>query len=1051
MRKTITKIIMFLFIVGIGMSGFSGSVHAEASTNEASAHQSVSISKERIYGNDRIETSLKISQSGWKNGSDIVVIAQGYGYADALCAGPLAKKYNAPIILSKQDGLSDETVSELKRLKASKAFVIGGKASLSDNVESELKNIGISNVERLEGATRYETSVKVAESLGNVDSIVVASGNGYADSLSIAPIASKKGIPILLSQKDSLPDVIENYIKKVNVSKSYVIGGTSAISDNIKSSLPNAQRIGGSTRFETNLAVLQSFKSDFNFSNIYLAEGNGTIGNEFADALSGSALAAKKSAPIVLVYNTIDTDTADFIKSNMSKDTVLTALGGTLVVPDTILNGIEDLFNGKTPDSGVGNPTTPITPVKPINPTSDKLHVSFVIDGYKGNIINETNLEAAKGESVYDLLKSTLDSNGIKFINKGSSAGNTGANVYISSIDGETEFDRPRGNGKTNQSGWKYSVNGTFPNHGCGVEYINNDNEKIHWIYVVGAWDETQFRDVDSITINKTDLTLNTNQTENLTASLSPSNATDKDVTWESSDKTVATVDSSGKVTAVNSGTATITASSIDNTKKFRNYTLKSASCKVTVKSNGNNPVPISVTGITLDKTSASITEGDALQLTAAVTPDNATNTKVDWSSSDSKVAAVDENGKVTAVKAGIATITVVSEDNNDTKSQCIVTINSKEQQEVKVTGITLDKTKTVAVGGTLQLKASVQPDNATDKNVNWSSSDKTIAAVDGKGMVTGVKEGTATITAVTEDGNKTAACTITVKNSQTKDYTSSINNLINGISSSITSDNCDDWIALGLNKTGNQVPKDYLSKLQDRITNNTKGGVLDLGLPTEYERTTLAVLAAGGDPTNISGQNLIEKMCNSDMDSQGINAYVFGLIALDSKNFKVPDNAKWTRDALIKAILNNKTKDGGWSYAGDSADPDMTGMAISALAPYYSTNSDVKSAVDAAVETLSKIQKDDGGFVSCGIENSESSAQVIIGLCANGIDPTTDSRFVRNGKNPMDSLLSFATSDNKGFGHTDTSLNGMSTEQGLEAVAAYNLFKSKGGSLYKF
>ncbi|OAA92076.1 cell wall-binding repeat-containing protein [Clostridium ljungdahlii] len=965
MKKIITKIIMFLFIVGIGMSGFSGSVHAEASTNEVSAQQSVNINKDRIYGNDRIETSLKISQSGWKNGSSTVVIAQGYGYADALCAGPLAKKYNAPIILSKQDGLSDETVSELKRLKASKAFVIGGKASLSDNVESELKNIGINDVERLEGATRYETSVKIAESLGNsVNSIVIASGNGYADSLSIAPIASKKGMPILLSQKDSLPDVVKNYIKKVNVNKSYVIGGTNSISDNITNSLSNVQRIGGSNRFETNLAVLQNFKSDFDFSNVYIAEGNGTSGNEFADALSGSALAAEKSAPVVLVYNTISTDTANFIKSNMSKDTVLTALGGTLVVPNTILNGIEDLFNGKTPDSGIGNPTAPTTPTNPItptNPTSDQLHVSLVIDGYKGNIINETNLEASKGESVYDLLKSTLDSKGIKFVNKGTGGSTTGASVYISSIDGETEFDRPRGNGQTNQSGWKYSVDGTFPNHGCGVEYINNDNEKIHWIYVVGAWDETQFRDVDSITLNKTDLTLNANQTESLTATVSPSNATDKNVTWESSDKTVATVDSNGKVTAINSGTATITASSIDNTKGFRNYTPQSDSCKVTVKSNGNIPSSISVTGITLDKTG------------------------------------------------------------------------------------------TVAVGGTLQLKALVQPDNATDKNVNWSSSDKTIAAVDGKGLVTGIKEGTATITAATEDENKTAACTITVKNSQTKDYTSSINNLINGISSIITSDNCDDWIALGLNKTGNQVPKDYLSKLQDRITSNTKGGVLDLGRPTEYERTTLAVLAAGGDPTNISGQNLIEKMCNSDMDSQGINAYVFGLIALDSKNFKVPDNAKWTRDALIKVILNNKTKDGGWSYAGDSADPDMTGMAISALAPYYSTNSDVKSAVDVAVNTLSKIQKDDGGFVSCGIENSESSAQVIIGLCANGIDPTTDSRFVRNGKNPMDSLLSFATSDNKGFGHTDTSLNGMSTEQGLEAVAAYNLFKSKGGSLYKF
>lgn len=218
-------------------------------------------------------------------------------------------------------------------------------------------------------------------------------------------------MPILLSQKDSLPDVVKNYIKKVNVNKSYVIGGTNSISDNIANALSNVQRIGGSNRFETNLAVLQNFKSDFDFSNVYIAEGNGTNGNEFADALSGSALAAEKSAPVVLVYNTISTDTANFVKSNMSKDTVLTALGGTLVVPDTILNGIEDLFNGKTPDSGIGNPTTATTTTTttiPTNPTSDQLHVSLAIDGYKGNIINETNLEVSKESQFMTCLKALL-------------------------------------------------------------------------------------------------------------------------------------------------------------------------------------------------------------------------------------------------------------------------------------------------------------------------------------------------------------------------------------------------------------------------------------------------------------------------------------------------------------------------------------------------------------------------------------------------------------------------------------------------------------------
>jgi putative cell wall-binding protein len=382
MKKIISKCTTLLFMIGIALSGFGSQVNAD--TN---------VSKNRICGNDRIETSLKISQDGWKDGSST---AQGYGYADALCAGPLAKKYNAPIILSKQDGLSDETVSELKRLKASKAFVIGGTASLSNNVDSELKNMGINDVERIGGTTRYETSVKIAESLGSVDSIVVASGNGYADSLSIAPIASKKGMPILLSQKDSLPDIDTEYIKKVNVNKSYVIGGTGAISDNVKSSLPNAQRIGGSTRFETNLAVLENFKSDLDFSNVYVAEGDGPNGNEFADALSGSALAAQKSAPLVLMYNSLNSNVEDFIKSNISNKTVFTALGGTKVVPDNAVDNIIAAYNqansGKnTHSSGGSSGGSSSGGYTPVIDSSGNLSLNSANQTYDGNISGNKN------------------------------------------------------------------------------------------------------------------------------------------------------------------------------------------------------------------------------------------------------------------------------------------------------------------------------------------------------------------------------------------------------------------------------------------------------------------------------------------------------------------------------------------------------------------------------------------------------------------------------------------------------------------------------------
>jgi putative cell wall-binding protein len=355
-----------------------------------------------------------------------VVIAQGYGYADALCAAPLAKKYNAPIILSGQDALSSDTISEIKRLKAKQAFVIGGTGSLSVNVESQLKSLGISDVERLGGADRYETSVKIAQKLENTDNIVIASGEGYADSLSIAPIAAARGMPILLTGNNSLPSAVDSYIKGIEVNKTYVIGGTAVVSDSLKNSLPNAQRLGGATRFDTNLAVLQNFKSEFNFDNVCIAEGDGPNGDEFADALSGAALAAQKSAPLVLVYKTMTSAALDFIVGNMSGKTVVTALGGTSVVPDEIVKGVVDDYSKANPNpgnsgsggSGGGGSTTPVqqdTKLVDIDGT-DNGGLSLTIAETADKVINIQ----ASGKSASDNITITLydESGNLKYINQ---------------------------------------------------------------------------------------------------------------------------------------------------------------------------------------------------------------------------------------------------------------------------------------------------------------------------------------------------------------------------------------------------------------------------------------------------------------------------------------------------------------------------------------------------------------------------------------------------------------------------------------------------------
>lgn len=251
---------------------------------------------------------------------------------------------------------------------------------------------------------------------------------------------------------------------------------------------------------------------------------------------------------------------------------------------------------------------------------------------------------------------------------------------------------------------------------------------------------------VTGVTLNKTELALVVGGSETLTATVAPENATNKTVKWTSSDQKIATVDESGKVTAVAAGTATVTATTEDGGK--------TAACKVTVTG-------VPVTGVTLNKTTLALTAGKSETLTATVAPENAANKAVKWTSSDTKVATVDQSGKVTAVAAGNATVTVTTEDGGKTAS-CAVTVTAAA---VKVTGVTLDPASLeLTEGDTAKLSATVKPDNATNKGVTWSVSPAGIVTVGADGTVTALKEGAATVTVTTSDGGFKAECAVTVK-----------------------------------------------------------------------------------------------------------------------------------------------------------------------------------------------------------------------------------------------------------------------------------------------
>ena len=174
----------------------------------------------------------------------------------------------------------------------------------------------------------------------------------------------------------------------------------------------------------------------------------------------------------------------------------------------------------------------------------------------------------------------------------------------------------------------------------------------------------------------------------------------------------------------------------------------------------GGGSQTVAVTGVSLSKTSLTLAEGGSETLTATVAPTNATNKAISWKSSDTGVATVDNSGKVTAVKAGSATITVTTTDGSKTAT-CSVTVTSKT---ISVTGVTLDKTELELVEGeSAQLKATVSPEDASDKSVKWTSSDEKVATVDNAGKVTAVAPGTVKITVTTTDGNKETSCSITV------------------------------------------------------------------------------------------------------------------------------------------------------------------------------------------------------------------------------------------------------------------------------------------------
>ena len=296
----------------------------------------------RLGGLDQYETAAKIADQGWTSTSDNAILAPGLSanMVDALAAGPLAAKFNAPILLTEGGKLNPFAKAELIRLKVKTVYVVSGTAVIKQSVLDDLKTLpNAVNVVALGGTTQYDTAVNIAKNMGAFTKIAVATGDQNitpADALSVASIAGAQGMPIILTEKGALPVNVKTFLDsvKATITESDIIGGTGVVADTVKTQLPGAvNRYCGNTAYDTNVAVLKAFDGVLKYDHVFVANGETAI-----DALAGAPLAAMYNAGIVLTNKTTNEGTS-YVRSKASSSSIVTALGGISVVPDSVLNG----------------------------------------------------------------------------------------------------------------------------------------------------------------------------------------------------------------------------------------------------------------------------------------------------------------------------------------------------------------------------------------------------------------------------------------------------------------------------------------------------------------------------------------------------------------------------------------------------------------------------------------------------------------------------------------------------------------------------------------
>ncbi|WP_446897189.1 cell wall-binding repeat-containing protein [Clostridium sp. LBM24168] len=308
------------------------------STTKAYAAPSV----ERYGGIDRYETAAKVCDAGWNTDTKYAVLVNGENYPDALSAAPLAKKYDAPILLTGRSAMSPYISSELTRLNVKNVFIVGGKGVVSQSIEDSLTARNI-KVTRIGGDDRYETALKVAAKVGKSGEVALVNGNDFKDGMTIASIAALKEMPIILTGGNYMPASVKKYLGNGSkMDQIYVVGDSNTISDSVISGLSNVKRIGSGNAYSKNVGVIQAFQNEIDTGTLYIASAR-----DFPDSLGASALAPKTSSPILFVDSPMDEATSNFLKTHIVNN--LKVLGGTGAV------SYESESIAKSLSLGVGN------------------------------------------------------------------------------------------------------------------------------------------------------------------------------------------------------------------------------------------------------------------------------------------------------------------------------------------------------------------------------------------------------------------------------------------------------------------------------------------------------------------------------------------------------------------------------------------------------------------------------------------------------------------------------------------------------------------------